>query len=372
MQVETHSVQIPVRIAPFPQPNWVEVVEGHENGPIPVENSVLLEKRALPDPKQSKSEASPQRITIGSMQNSHQLYIRLTKEGEEILEQSYRLKAEAELKHGEAQKELECAENTRAEANAYFEKIIEKAQAKKEAADTYQEKLLGEVHQQIGEELAEVENSRVEADSHRERVISKAQQQAEEIVNLAKTAAEEIRQQAEEKLGEAENSRVEADSHCEGVISEAQQQAEEIVNLAKTAAEEIRQQAEEKLGEAENSRVEADSHRVGVISEAKQQAEEIINLAKTAAEREGNTIKEKLVQEAQKALARLAQTASQAEMEAQKLYTDAASLEAISKEALTQAEAQLGQRLPVEELEEISSEPVSKPAPRKRKGWLKN
>ena len=124
MQVETHSVQIPVRIAPFPQPNWVEVVEGHENGPIPVENSVLLEKRALPDPKQSKSEASPQRITIGSMQNSHQLYIRLTKEGEEILEQSYRLKAEAALKHGEAQKELECAENTRAEANAYFEKII--------------------------------------------------------------------------------------------------------------------------------------------------------------------------------------------------------------------------------------------------------
>ena len=278
MQVETHSVQIPVRIAPFPQPNWVEVVEGYENGPIPVENSVLLEKRALPDPKQSKSEASPQRITIGSMQNSHQLYIRLTKEGEEILEQSYRLKAEAELKHGEAQKELECAENTRAEANAYFEKIIEKAQAKKEAADTYQEKLLGEVHQQIEEELAEVENSRVEADSHRE----------------------------------------------------------------------------------------------GVISEAQQQAEEIMNLAKTAAEREGNTIKEKLVQEAQKALTRLAQTASQAEMEAQKLYTDAASLEAISKEALTQAEAQLGQRLPVEELEEISSEPVSKPAPRKRKGWLKN
>ncbi len=325
MQAETHSVQIPVRIAPFPQPNWVEVVEGHENGPIPVENSVLLEKRALPDPKQSKSEASPQRITIGSMQNSHQLYIRLTKEGEEILEQSYRLKAEAELKHGEAQKELECAENTRAEANAYFEKIIEKAQAKKEAADTYQEKLLGEVHQQIEEELAEVENSRVEADSHRE-----------------------------------------------GVISEAQQQAEEIVNLAKTAAEEIRQQAEEKLGEAENSRVEADSHREGVISEAQQQAEEIMNLAKTAAEREGNTIKEKLVQEAQKALVRLAQTASQAEMEAKKLYTDAASLEAISKEALTQAEAQLGQRLPVEELEEISSEPVSKPAPRKRKGWLKN
>ncbi len=325
MQVETHSVQIPVRIAPFPQPNWVEVVEGHENGPIPVENSVLLEKRALPDPKQSKSEASPQRITIGSMQNSHQLYIRLTKEGEEILEQSYRLKAEAELKHGEAQKELECAENTRAEANAYFEKIIEKAQAKKEAADTYQEKLLGEVHQQIEEELAEVENSRVESDSHRE-----------------------------------------------GVISEAQQQAEEIVNLAKTAAEEIRQQAEEKLGEAENSRVEVDSHRERVISEAQQQAEEIMNLAKTAAEREGNTIKEKLVQEAQKALARLAQTASQAEMEAQKLYTDAASLEAISKEALTQAEAQLGQRLPVEELEEISSEPVSKPAQRKRKGWLKN
>ncbi len=323
MQVEKQIDPNQIRNAPLPQDILVEGVKDHENSPTPIRKRVLLGRRMAPI---AGSETSRQRITTESLENTHRVYLGLINEGEETLELSHRLKAEAELKHGEAKKELESAESIRAEADAYFERITEKAQAKKEAATAYQENLLNEVHQQIKEELAEAETSRAEADSLRERSIAEAQQQAEEIVNLAKTAAEEVHQQAEEKLSVAETSRAEADSLRERAIAEAQQQAEEIVDLAKTAAE-----------------------------------------------LEGQTIKEKLVQEAQKALARLAQTASQAETEAQKLYTDAASLEAISKEALAQAEAQLGQRTPVEELEEISnSEAVSEPAPKKRKGWLKD
>ena len=108
--------------------------------------------------------------------------------------------------------------------------------------------------------------------------------------------------------------------------------------------------------------MEADAYGEQVITEAPQQAKDIISLAQTVAEREGNQIKQKLVLEAQKTLAQLAliKTASQAELEEQKLYADAAILEEESKETFRQAEARLGQRLSDKAAEEgmLNSQPA--------------
>ena len=124
MQVEKHIDPNQIRNAPLPQDILVEGVKDHENSPTPIRKRVLLGRRMAPI---AGSETSRQRITTESLENTHRVYLGPINEGEETLELSHRLKAEAELKHGEAKKELESAESIRAEADAYFERITEKS-----------------------------------------------------------------------------------------------------------------------------------------------------------------------------------------------------------------------------------------------------
>ena len=96
----------------------------------------------------AQSETSRKKITKGIMQATLELDQKLINEGEDTLEKARQLVSEAERKQLEAQRELESAEIIRAEADAYFEKVIKKVRlqvgqtlAIKTAAVTYQEKL---------------------------------------------------------------------------------------------------------------------------------------------------------------------------------------------------------------------------------------
>ncbi len=109
---------------------------------------IVLEQLAVSDTEGAQSETSRQKITKGIMEATHELDQKLSHEGENTLEKAVQLVSETELKHFEAQSELESAEIIRAEADAYFEKVIEKVRLQveqtltiKTAAVTYQEKL---------------------------------------------------------------------------------------------------------------------------------------------------------------------------------------------------------------------------------------
>ena len=109
----------------------------------------VLEQLDASDTGRAQSETSRQKITKGIMEAAHELDQKLSNEGEDTLEKAGELVSEAELKHFEAQRELESAEIIRAEADAYFEKVISKVRLQveqtltiKTAAVTYQEKLL--------------------------------------------------------------------------------------------------------------------------------------------------------------------------------------------------------------------------------------
>jgi len=119
------------------------------NGDLTAAGPEILEPLAGSDTGHAQSETSHQKITKGIMEATHELDQKLSHEGEDTLEKAVQLVSETELKHLEAQRELESAEIIRAEADAYFEEVIKKARLQveqnltiKTAAVTYQEKLL--------------------------------------------------------------------------------------------------------------------------------------------------------------------------------------------------------------------------------------
>ncbi len=125
--------------------------DGYEKGNTDLTAAVpnVLEQLDASDTGRAQSETSRQKITKGIMEAAHELDQKLSNEGEDTLEKAGELVSEAELKHFEAQRELESAEIIRAEADAYFEKVISKVRLQveqtltiKTAAVTYQEKLL--------------------------------------------------------------------------------------------------------------------------------------------------------------------------------------------------------------------------------------
>ena len=96
----------------------------------------------------AQSETSRKKITKGITQATHELDQKLINERKDTLEKARQLLSDAELKHLEAKRELESAEIIRAEADAYFEKVIKKVRLQveqtltiKTAAVTYQVKL---------------------------------------------------------------------------------------------------------------------------------------------------------------------------------------------------------------------------------------
>ena len=128
---------------------WSEDGDARGNGDVTVvEPNVLLEESPVSDTEVTRSETSSQNIAKVIFEAAQDLDRKLSNEGEDILEQAGQLVSEAELKYFEAQSALESAEINRAEADAYFEKVIEKARQQveqtltiKTAAVTYRGKL---------------------------------------------------------------------------------------------------------------------------------------------------------------------------------------------------------------------------------------
>ena len=148
----SHHKDKTLQIAIRPQSGKEALTEngvGNGNAELRVPDPMVLEQLAVSDTECAQSETSRQKITKGIMEAAQELDQKLSNEGEDTLEKAGQLVSEAELKHLEALRELESAEIIRAEADAYFEKVIDKVRRQveqtliiKTAAVTYQEKLL--------------------------------------------------------------------------------------------------------------------------------------------------------------------------------------------------------------------------------------
>jgi hypothetical protein len=196
---------------------------GGKVGPAEDTDSSIEEQLAAAKANRTRAETARQKIVNEIMEAAKELYQKLVSEGEQTLEKAKRLEAESELKHLEAQRELERAQTVIAEADAYREKVIlqtqqqaqeilDQVQTIKADAVAFREKLLMEVQQQTQEELDRAQAARVEADAYREKVLAQTQQQAREILRQARLTAEqegaEIKQKcsidAEKRLAQAE------------------------------------------------------------------------------------------------------------------------------------------------------------------------
>jgi hypothetical protein len=173
-----------------------EISKGEgEPGPAEDSDSTIEEQLAIAKAHCTRAETARQKVVNELMEAARELYQKLVNEGEQTLERAKQLDAESKLKHLEAQRELERAQNIVAEADAYQENIIvqtqRQAQAIKAEAVAFWEKLLAEAQQQAQEGLEQAQAARVEADTYREKVLAQTQQQAQEVVRQAHLAAEQ-------------------------------------------------------------------------------------------------------------------------------------------------------------------------------------
>ena len=178
-----------------------EISLGQENGDLASGmDSKLLERLSLAKSKRFQAQASRQQVAKEIEQATRELYKNLILEGERALEEANHAKTEAHLLRIEVQKELEHARVTRAEADAYHEKIKgeigqyaqdgQEARAIKAEALANREQLLSDVRQQAENELAQAKDSIDAADSYCEHVLAGAQLQAEAIISEAVSTAE--------------------------------------------------------------------------------------------------------------------------------------------------------------------------------------
>jgi hypothetical protein len=151
--------------------------------------------------RRSQAESARQKIINEIMEASKALYQKLVEEGTQTLEKAKQLETDAELRHLEAQRELEHSNNIRSEADAYREKVtyqtqhqaqqmLRQAQAIKAEAIEFREKLLEQVKQQTRDELEQAQSERLDADAYRENIIAQTQDQAKEILDQARSTAE--------------------------------------------------------------------------------------------------------------------------------------------------------------------------------------
>ena len=102
-------------------------------------------------------------------------------------------------------------------------------------------------------------------------------------------------------------------------------------------------EAHTELERAEDTRRDAELYRDEIIEEAKRQAEEILDRGRATAERESSEMKQRASIESEKMLAsaRVMREAASEEMEAQKIYAEAARFKADSQGTLRQAQTRL-------------------------------
>ncbi|MFQ6028911.1 MAG: hypothetical protein ACE5Q6_15615 [Dehalococcoidia bacterium] len=153
----------------------------------------------------NQAETQVTRVTNEVLLETEQIYKRLIASGEEALEASLRLEAEAASKLGEAQEALAQAQAARAEAGDYCGQL--RAEALEQA-----------------EEI--VADARAAAEAEAQILRQQAAQEAQQILEQANS----LKAAAQEQLEQARASWAETDSCCEQLLADTVQQAEEIIS----------------------------------------------------------------------------------------------------------------------------------------------
>ncbi len=180
----------------------------------------------------------------------------------------------------------------------------------------------------VDDQLALSQASRVHAEAERQRV-------AKGIVDATREACQELIADGEKVLNKAKRLEVEAERK--------HQTAESVIEKANTARAEADAYSQKIRGEADAFRADADSHAERAVAEAQQQAQEISERARAAAQRECAELKQQATFEAKQMLgqAQVIRTAAQEELEAHRIYVEAARLNAESYEVLVRARVKL-------------------------------
>ena len=226
----------------------------------------------------------------------------------------------------------------------------------------------------IKEQLARAKATRAQAEASRQRISSKIMDaskrlyqtlledggQALERAKKLESAAQLNMLESQRELQHAQSLRQEADSYRQQVITEATAQANEMVQQSQAIKAdavafrekllvEIKQQADLELDQAQSSRAEADAYRERVTAQAQRQANDILDRARLTAQQEGNEIKLRFAMEARNVLAEadLIRAAAEEQLEAQRLYADAANLQSESREVLDQARSMVNRESPL-------------------------
>ena len=172
------------------------------------------------------------------------------------------------------------------------------------------------------------------------------------------TAAKAKRANAEMERHRISNAALDATREaCKELIAEAEQQ----LAMAKQAEAD----AEKKLEQAQMAWSEADSHREKVMAETQQEAQRIRDEARSAALQECAELKRHVTYEVQCILAEIdtLRTAAQEELEAQRIYSEAATIMAMSQEAGVQLKERVDKALRESNGADGNSTPVEKAEP---------
>ena len=180
----------------------------------------------------------------------------------------------------------------------------------------------------VEDQLALSQASRVQAEAERQRV-------AKGIVDATREACQELIADGEKVLNKAKRLEVDAERKHRA--------AESVIEKANTARAEADAYSQKIRSEADACRADADSHAERTVAEAQHQAQEISERARAAAQRECAELKQQATFEAKQMLgqAQVIRTAAQEELEAHRIYVEAARLNAESHEVLVRARAKL-------------------------------
>ena len=187
------------------------------------------------------------------------------------------------------------------------------------SADALLEQLIGGVSTDldlsVDEQLALSQASRVHAEAERQRV-------AKGIVDATREACQKLIADGEKVLKKAKRLEVEAERK--------HQAAETAIEKANTLRAEVDAYSQKVKSEADAFRADADSHAERAVAEAQQQAQEILERARSAAQRESAELKEQAAFRAKQMLgqAQVIRAAAQEELEAHRIYVEAARLNA--------------------------------------------
>ena len=222
---------------------------------------------------------------------------------------------------------------------ASIEEQLSQAKASRNQAETARQKIANEILEATKEVCQKLISDgeqtlgrakRLEADAERSQEQARiehdrARANREESEAFVEKTKADSQKKAQDKIDQAQNIRNESDAYRERVMAEVQREAQD------------------QLNQAQNVRNEADVYRERVMSEAKDQGQEILRLARSAAEQECNEMKNHAQLETRRTMAEaeLVKAAVQEELEAQKIYAEAAKLETESLEVLAQVRAKL-------------------------------